>query len=315
MNCYQNYIGIDRSLASRSGLYVTDLPGVDIRVLDALTKKEQADYTEFWERILDRAWTTLTADLSAQMQRIFHVDYKLLSRETSQFQAEVNDTDERAGILLRFDLPKYAVLHVISVGIIAEESYESPAFTIQFLDQDQNGELLHEVAEEITAGRQVINIDRDFETDQLFVSYDAVAYLLRKTDNKEYNTGLAYWDKVFCQIDCGTLTGDVRQIAGGGLNVKFNVRCSVEKYLCENINLFRTALWWRTGLELVKERRYGNKLNEYTTMSFQDAENMEGMYQLEYDKELKNAIGSQRIYEDPICFQCNSGVSAKTILP
>lgn len=315
MNCYQNYIGIDRSLASRSGLYVTDLPGVDIRVLDALTKKEQADYTEFWERILDRACTTLTADLSAQMQRIFHVDYKLLSRETSQFQTEVNDTDERAGILIRFDLPKYAVLHVISVGIIAEESYESPAFTIQFLDQDQNGELLHEVAEEISASRQVINVDRDFETDQLFVSYDAAAYLLRKTDNKEYNTGLAYWDKVFCQIDCGTLTGDVRQIAGGGLNVKFNVRCSVEKYLCENINLFRTALWWRTGLELVKERRYGNKLNEYTTMSFQDAENMEGMYQLEYDKELKNAIGSQRIYEDPICFQCNSGVSAKTILP
>jgi hypothetical protein len=314
--CFDNYIGISRFLGeSRSGLYVTALPGVDIRVLDALTTKEQADFKEFWSDIYKRAWDSLLSALSSRMQKQFHVDYKLVSRETSQFQANTNDSWQDSGILIRFDMPKYAVLHVISVGVWAEEPYSSPGLVIEFKDEDQFGELLHQVDAEVTLGRNTINVDRDFETNQLFISYDSLLYGLRKTDNKEYDTGYAYYDKLFCTLSCGWGDGEIRQVNGGGLNVKFNIRCSIEKFLCENINLFKMPLWWQCGLQLIHERRYGNRLNEFTTMSFQDAESMEGKYQFEFDRELDNAIGSQRIYEDPVCFQCNGIVSTKNIIP
>jgi hypothetical protein len=109
--------------------------------------------------------------------------------------------------------------------------------------------------------------------------------------------------------------GSVTQINGGGLNVKYTVVCSVEKYVCENINFFKTALWYRIGLELMIERRMGNNLNQFTTMIQERADELQNFYNAQYQQELTNAVDPVNIGEDPFCFNCKGVVSSRSLLP
>lgn len=317
MACQDDYITIDRSTQSRSRLYATDLPGVEIALLEGLTKEDQVDYIELWENIYSRAWSNLVSDISKALQEKFHVDLKLIARETSKFSDDVNTNSGLAGLRIQFDLPKYARLHVLSVEVFSESSYPSPGIAIQFFDTDESGELLHSVSDSINTGRNTINVDTDFEVEKLFIAYDPTEFQLRQTENKYFPlSNWAYWDKISCMWPCAWGgQGEVRQINGGGLNVKYTVECSIEKFVCENINFFKKAFWYRIGLELTIERRFGNRLNQFTTMTIERATELSDFFNAQYQQDLSNSIRSQRITEDPICFNCKNVVSAKVNLP
>ena len=317
MACQDDYITIDRSTTSRSGLYATDLPGVEIALLEGLTKDDQEDYLELWENIYSRSWSNLVSDISKALQDKFHVDLKLIARETSKFSDDVNSNSGLAGIRIQFDLPKYARLHVLSVGVFSENSYPSPGITIQFFDTDENGELLHSVSDSILEGRNTINIDRDFEVENLFIAYDPTEFELRQTENKYFPlSNWSYWDKISCMWPCTWGgQGEVRQINGGGLNVKYTIECSIEKFVCENLNFFKKAFWYRLGLELTIERRFGNRLNQFTTMTIERATELSDFFNAQYQQDLGNSINPHRIGEDPMCFNCKNVVSAKVNLP
>lgn len=294
-----------------------NLPGVEIEQLEALTKTDQADYTEFWDMVYNRAWQKLISGVTTQLKSRFFVDAKLLTRETSAFTDVVN-SGGIPGVQIEFSLPKYARLHVISVGVYSESDYDSPDLTISFHDTNASGELLHEVSEAVSAGRNTINVDTDFEVDKLFIGYDADSFSLRKTENKYYpqdDISGYVWDKINCMFPCQFGHGAVRQIRGGGLNVKYVIYCSIERFVCENINLFKEAFYWRIGVELMNEVIFGNKVNCFTAITPERAKELMEFYGPNFDVELDNSVKGLNIYEDPFCFNCKNVVTRKTILP
>lgn len=308
-NCYENYITIDNSIPSRSGLYAVDLPGVDILLLDSLAKREQADYKVAYASIYKRAWDNLVSDVEKALQAKFYVDKKILSRETSEFLTSTHTGGE---VRIRIDLPKYARLHIISIGIKSLSAHSSPE--AEFFFTDENEETLYSKEAELVAGYNTINIDQDFEVNDLTISYaDIESY---QSKNKYY-PGYRYYSEVFCEFDCADnlYPGKVDQLYGGGLNIKYNVICSVEKYVCDNINIFKQALYYRLGLELVVERRFGNRINEFTTMSAEDAQKLQDFFNTQFQQELLNATKAVNMKEDPICFNCKSSVSSANLLP
>lgn len=314
MSCHSDYITLNRDNPSRSKLYAFDLPGVEAEVLE-LISKENEDLGAVWDRIYSNAWSNMNSDIQSFLQSKFFVNHKLLSRETSEFKAEINENTGLAGVRIQFDLPRYAKLHVVSIEVVAESGAASPGASIQFYENDENGELLHETDQEIGAGKNVIFVDKDFEVDKLFVAFDPLIFQFRQTENKYYNTGLPQWDKFECMYPCFGGWAYVKQINGGGLNVIFDVYCSSEKFVCQNLNLFAKVFWWKIGQEIVIERRYGNRLNQYTTMTQERAEELKAFFQAQYTQALDNALQSQNLYEDPICFQCKGSVNVKTNLP
>lgn len=317
MPCYDGFIEIDRSITSRSGLYGTDLPGVEISMLEGFTKEDQEDYLELHDMILHRAWTNMVSDISIALQNKFLVDTKILSRETSKFQDTYNTGSSLAGIKFEFDLPRYGRIHVLSVEFFAETAVESPDANIYFYDTDEDGELLYTASPDIVEGRNTIYIDRDFEVDKLFVAYDRALLSSKKTENKYYRTFYNHFDKVSCIFPCAGIgnQGSVTQVKDGGLNVKFAVVCSVDKFVCDNLNLFKTAFWYRYGVELMDEALLGNKLNRFTTMTAERALDRSGYFGGKYTANIGEAIKSHNIHEDPICFRCKNLVMSKTIIP
>ena len=104
-------------MPSRSGLYAMDLPGIDTEMLDAIARSTSEDYSDVWTSIYKRAKNNLVSDTSKNLADKFFMDLKLISRETSKFKIDTNSNSGLSGVTLEFKMPKYARLHIISVGI------------------------------------------------------------------------------------------------------------------------------------------------------------------------------------------------------
>lgn len=314
MACYSDYITINRTIPSRSGRYAEDLPGIDSAIWDALVKEGQAE-EDFWPMIYEKAWNNFVSDLEVLLQGKFYVDSKLVSRETSQFKSDVNMSADLAGVTIEFKLPRYARLHIVSVDVFSDQAYTSPEALISVYDTDANGDLLSESSQDISEGRNTIFIDQDYEVNKVFVAFDPATYAFRETENKKYGTPYLYFGCDSCAFDCGGYEGKIVQINGGGLNVKYNVVCSVEKFACENINLFKQAFFFRIGLELIVERMIGNRLNRFMTMTLERQEELFNFYNKNFTDNLERSVRSQNMREDPYCFSCKEIVSSKSQTP
>lgn len=313
MGCFDDYISI--SGTSRSGLNAIQLPGVTEEVLTELIPDGFTTMDDFWEnKLYPRAKSNLVSDISNSIQDKFHLDQKLVSRETSKILGTQNTNSGLAGLTIKFDLPRYGKIHIKSIEVWSNEETGSPDATIEFYDTDENGELLYFKDANLLPGRNTINIDQDFEVDELFIAYDPEVLSLRKTENKYY-PNCNHWDEVFCDYSCYGSRGQFTQINGGGLNVSFVVYCCVEKFVCQNLNLFKNAFWWRLGLEIMVERRIGCTVNRSTTMTAERAEELFNFFNTQYQQELSNSVKSQSIREDEVCFTCKGTVEVYSSIP
>lgn len=315
-NCFDNYITINDSTPSRSGLYATDLPGIDTELLDGIARSITEDHDDIWVTIYKRAHRNLVSDVSKNIQDKFYMDLKLLSKETSSFKDTDNGNSGLAGITLEFNLPKYAKLHVLSIGVYSDAAYAS-SDVFKIYDTDENGELLETITTAVTTGRNTINVDADFEADKIFIAYNPAIYTFRETENRYFIDSYNRFDDGICDF-CfyeSQYTGQIAQVNGGGLNIKFNVYCSVEKFVCENINLFKDAFLYKIGQEITVERRLGERLNKFTVMIQERWDELNEFYTSQYQQDLLDAIRSQNIQEDTLCFYCKNTVYTDIQLP
>lgn len=310
-----NLISPDKGTPSRLGLYANQLPGVTLDLFDSLAKDEQDDFEEFYNELYERAWRNFVNDCHTLLADKFHVDLKLVTRETSKFLTSYNDASELAGVRISYEMPKYARIHIISIEVDSEDEVTSPEAEF-YVKEGVSGRLLDTITSELSEGRNVINVDQDFEVeDEIFVGYDPTELSLKKTTNRYYD-GCTENDKLSCTIHYyDNFEASVFQIRGGGINLKFNIYCSIEKFLLENINLFSLAFWYRIGIELMIERRLSDKWNRWTSLTTERANELMTIYQGEYDTKLKNSIRNLKSNEDITCFVCKGLVSKSTQLP
>lgn len=309
----ENYITPSKDTPSRSGLYWNQLPGVTLDLLSDLTKDEQADWEEFAADLYERAIINFVDDVQAQLHEKFNIDLELVSRETSKFSESVNDSGLESGVKIFYRLPKYGRTQIIDLQVYSDT--DQTDFTYQIKNDVENGVLLKEGSADLVAGLNIIHVDTYFDSDTLFISYDASLFTIRETSTKFYKDLLSF-DDWSCWYPCYSGgKGSITHINGGGFNVIFDSVCSVAKVVEQNINVFKTAFWYRIGLELLRERIHSDKFNRWTTLTTDRAEQLEKAYIEECELKLTNAVKSLRMKEDPICFACKSTVYHSHQLP
>lgn len=314
MSCFDGYITTDISVPSRSGQYFTDLSGCTISLLDDLVKEDQDDYTACFEYLYKTAIRNLKIDTQAKLSDRFHIDKKLVTRETSEFLPDFNSGSELAGVKITVTLPKYARLQILSIGVNSENSYLSPEAEFYIFKDDESGELLSTINSTLSAGRNTIPVYQEFEEETLFIAYDPSVLSLKQSKNKYYDTD-RWYDDFYCDFPCCYGEGTVRQINSGGLNIKFVLYCSMEKFICENIPLFQAALLYRLGVDTMKERITTQKINKTTVLTVERATELMGIFNEDYQAALNAATANIKITEDPICFFCKSTITSKPNLP
>jgi hypothetical protein len=319
VDLFADYITISEAvLPSRSGLYAIQLPGIDTEMLDCLAREVTGTADDIWPIIYKRACDNIVGDISMNLQDKFNVDLKLVSRETSQYKQAENTNSGLAGVKLEFNLPRYARTHILYVEVFSLLDYGSPGVKITIYDTDENGEKLFEKTESISIGRSKIFIDQDFQADSLFIAYSTSQADFKSTENKVYRSGVINFTDIVCDVcldPYGYYKGTVTQVNGGGLNVFYNVRCSINKYVGENLNLFKQSLLWKIGEEITYERRIGERLTKFTTFTIERAQELSDFYGTQYKENLSNVLKSQNMDEDPICFTCKNMNYVATQLP
>lgn len=316
MACFDDYIGINSSYTSRSGLYVSDLPGMTTDLLDSIARSTSDDRDDIFPVIYKRARKNLVSDVGKRLTSKFYKDLKLVTRETSKFGTDNNTNTSLAGVKLEIDLPKYARIHVISVEVNAPSTIASLPILFYEEDDDGNRTLLQTTTKAITStGKTTINVDTDFEVDKLFIAYNPATYTLKETENKYY-PGCTSFSEVICDYCYWEgYNAVVTQVNDGGLNVKFVIYCSDEKVVCENINLFAVAFWYKIGWEICVERRLTERLNQYVIMTQERWEELMKYYNDEYEKAVSDVLDNLKLPEDGICFACKNSVRTDTFLP
>jgi len=325
MGCLDGIVSPDKTISSRGGLYANLLPGVTLSLLDDLTKDEQVDYLECWDDIYSRAKLNFVNEIQTKLADRFHIDQKLISRETSQF-TDTTNTGSNPGIQIYFYASKYSRFYVTSIQVYSLTAVSGAVFT--FYDTDVNGKVQGTKTADLSIGLNTIYVDQEFEVaDRLFIGYNSSLVSLRQTENRYFNNYSYFaFNKLECSYPCffsgyrfgvegGEYSCSVFQINGGGLNVVFNIVCSIEKFICQNINIFKVAFWWRIGVELMMERIMSDRFNRWTTLTTERAKELMDMYKSNYDEHLKMSCGNLKMTEDNICFECKSAVSAKPMLP
>ncbi len=318
MTCFSGYITAENSVASKSGMYFTQLSGCTISLLDDLTKEDQTDYNECFDYLYTAAQRNLKVDVQKKLANRFHIDKKLITRETSEFKADFNTGNELAGVKIKVTLPKYARVHILSISMIAEDVSPAPTGEFFIFKDDADGELLATITGEIEAGRNRIDVYEEFEHETLFIAYDPSGLSLKQTKNLYYplDGGVSGWNDLACTFSCWFGgEGSVYHINGGGLNIKFIVYCSMEKVLCENLPLFGSALLYKLGIETMKERITSQKVNRTTVLTTERAAELLKVFTDDYDEALDAATMNLKMTEDPICFLCKRTVSVRTSLP
>lgn len=191
-------------------------------------------------------------------------------------------------------------------------------FNVFVYDTDEDGELLGTFSKDsIGSGRNIIQINTSFSADNLFVTFTPLpAGYLRTSENKYFPTDSYSSDNLSCLFPCSSGgQGSVTQINDGGLNVKFNAVCSFQKFIEENINLFQYALWYRIGVDLMKERIVSDRVTRAVIMTPERAKELLDVFNEDYKAALDSATMNIKMNEDPICFICKRPIKAVTSLP
>lgn len=303
--CFNDFITYRGGGISKSGLYIDDLPGIPVDLLNKLRNcKEESSLSLFWSRFYVRCVSNFTSLVTGKVGSKFYTGSVVESRITGEFGDDNNTTSEEyAGVKLSLPQSRYLENQILTIKL-SVESFGSPEPNIYVFDK-VGGSIVETIdLEGLTTGINVFNVFKTYENEYLYIAYKPSEIVAKETSTyHRYHDG---------QNRSTTLAS---QINGGGLIVEFNNYCSIEKFICSRIQSLKYAFWYHIGAELMKERILSETINRYTTLTEEKAEQLGGIWEEELNQKLDSALRDMKINDDKLCMDCRGVVARKTLLP
>lgn len=315
--CFENYIaleGLSPEISPRSGLYVNDLPGVTIGMFSGLMSEDHSDIEEYWEKLYKRSVNNFIDEVSSRLDQEFNVEKVIDSQRTGVFDKPfvLNDSsEEEAGVKLELIKTKYSTTEIQAIDIYSVGSPDPENVLLRIID-DETGKILWSKTVDLEEGLNTIDVFETFDSKKVKVVYNP-SEVASYTTNRYKDDNYSYAHVKNCN-PCDWSDTKITQYNGGGLIVEFTTKCSIEAFICSQISRFKNALWYFIGVELMTDSLLSRNVNCFTIDSA-DAQKQLGLYEIEVNKKLDNAIKRLRIKDDLICFDCRGTVSKVTVLP
>jgi hypothetical protein len=337
MQCLENYIGLRglcNSTAPESGLYINDLPGISLKVLDKISNEEQVTFFETWKTIQRRTLQRLNTAVVNAMQKKYRLN-KLV--EYNQLPATYDATNNQTAAAaeyrgLTIDITgwdeRVSALMVIHVQTLRLYLKAAGDVTIKFYSL--NGTAATEV-KSITIsgviGWNSIPVNEYFyDVAKLFIGYDATAVSsvelkLDETLNADYCCDGCWdgWDCCGSQIKGAKSDKPFSTLTQGnntfGLTGVVSIQCRYENLVCNNKSLFATALWYLLGAECMAERVHSDRINRYTTVAIDKAKELRNEYTEAANVELAQVVDGITLNLSDCCLECNASVTSVEMRP
>lgn len=349
LDCLKDWIGVQGCTTTTpdSGLFINQLPGIELEMIDKLADEQQVDFNGVYDDIQERAVRRLKTDVNAEFKK-----RHLLKNITESIDmGRLIDTSsttalgvEYRGITLTLDRQDedfaYSNLQTIRVQDVSLFFNVNDATTIKVFDLETGTELFTKaVAAPGSTGYQTITILQEFTAREIFIGYDAtllssVEQDLKKLKNavNRSQNGCTYYcldcnggnrnaeiRGALATIDTSIVEGDLTLGDNSfGLSVKWSVVCSYDTFICNNKEAFSRALWLLLGIEMMIERQYTSRLNEFTAFDRNKAKELWKKFEIEYrggtmddiayEGELFMALDAIELNDTDYCLECYSEV-------
>lgn len=286
-------------------LYVNDLPGLSLKGAANITPEQFQSGAEFLRNCNIMAARHVFNDFSKEIQQYFDFRNIVESRDLKVFSSTYNAmSDTERGLFIRRWRSEAARLYVEHVYIKVKQSGTA---TIKVIDGCETTEYtaelvadcINEVRLDYKAEEESIKIvfnQNLFET--LECSYSksgASCNTCAGGSNKNiYVTG---WDGAAESSRCY------------GMGVKVHVQCYEENILCSLIPKMYFLMWYRAGIEVLRERLASNRINHITIFGEEKAQALMKEYQEEYKTNYNILVkGAYQFLKSTKgeCIQCNN---------
>lgn len=329
MNCLKDYIGVRNCGQDNpeSGLFINDLPGISLKVLDNIANDEQVTFLNVWNAVQARA----TQRINTAVTNYFGKRYRIKKLAQTTVLPKVYDAnevtpaeDEYRGFAVSIAEECFTsnlqVIHIQELSLYLLEASE-----VTFKVYDITKGIFTEIwtkTVELEAGWNKIVVNENFyESETIFVGYNAeeIDSVELKLDTSE---DCDCYGVCFCSPNCGM---EIRGAVFGqgivypnntfGLAGVVSVKCMYESLVCNNKSLFATALWYLLGAEIMNERMYSDRLNRYTTIDLSKAKDLRTEFENIFINELNTAIEGIDISFHDCCIECNQVLTKQEIRP
>ena len=338
--CLEDWIGVNgcSGATSASGVYINDLYGIELRNIDEIANEQQVNFSGVWDEVQTRALNRFQTDIISYLSKKYRLRMITQTVEIGKEIDTVHTTSsatQQRGFTVELIYPStnwYQPSNMQSISVQKMLLYLSaPAnLNVKIYDLDL-GTTLYTHALTGVAGWNEWTVNETFTANRLFFAYDATSVTSVKTDLTQYQ---AYdW---FC--NCSglikgaystnaaptTLVGN-NTLNSYGLNAIFSVKCTYDKLVCNNKELFTQALLYCLGIELMNETIYSPRMNRWTTTDKNRAIALRQEYEAKYKGgtiemngfqsniagELSTVLDSIQLNKEDCCLECNQNLMFK----
>ena len=314
LNCLKGHISVEGCVSTlpNSGIFINQLPGIELEMIDKLADEQQVDFNGVFNDIEERAVRRLKTDINAEFKK----RYKLKNiTQSIDLEREIDSTSttpaavEYRGFTLELDRTDdnfaFSNLETIYIQTLSLFFTSLDATTIKIFDILTGTELFTQaVPAPGSTGFTTIEIHQTFSERRLFIAYDATNLAGVNFDVTNLRNGINR-NQDGCPIvcfSCGGNTNRNAELRAGqatiattivedditfgddlfGLSGVWSVICSFDSFVCNNKEAFTTALWYLLGIEMMNERLYSSRLNEFTAFDRNKAKELRNMYEVKY---------------------------------
>lgn len=317
--CMIDYVGLDRSCGftpSASGMYLSQLPGMDAEWFDAIADGEQVTAQGLWNDVQEMAAATFREDIISEFGKRYMVKQVTQSVDLGK-QIDTTSTTppilKYYGLLIQTELPdsqcacsNLQKIFIQSLSFYYSGANPNPSITLTFKDAD----LLtteYTLTQNAVAGWNTIWLDREFNASRLYVFVSGNMDNYVKLDLSQFflqnfgpvNVGWSQWGAwgsflsfgfggCGCQAMVqGVSYDDVANVANTdsnafGVSVVLSTRCSFDQIVCNNKQHF-ASLWQHClAIELLNYRINSSRLNKWTTITKDQAISLQTLFTQKY---------------------------------
>lgn len=308
MNCFAEKLRLNVCEVSDAQFPVNSLAGVDASMFHQLQKSDEPDILDLFNDINSAAWllfksTFIQSFLSKYSMVKASDSFGALLRPVTVVPAYAGT----AGIVI--DASGKSNYQYITVKSLFVYAQSPQTFDVEFWDLEMSV-LLYTQTVTVATGKNRIAVNQSFDSNMLFVCYDASVSILYDTDYygadgscqfcKCCNDGLSVYGGKSTATPVYPVTQNGR-FSGLGLDIDFG--CNIEDLICENVNDLLNGYIYAFGASMKQEQTQTKKANAFTTFKPEEPEKSYNHYHERMVKEIDSFVESMRL-PDGFCAKC-----------